>query len=111
MPFPFLLDDQEGSLMLSVMCDDRRGGQGDVQADTEGCGRQGRGTADAWPAGRSATLWTPQVPAHALPDSRGRQGDGLYPPPTGCFGGGHSGFLVEQSLIQEKFEQQKDKRR
>ena len=24
MPFPFLLDDQEGSLMLSVMCDDRR---------------------------------------------------------------------------------------
>ena len=55
MPFPFLLDDQEGSLMLSVMCDDRRGGQGDMQADAAGWGGQGRGTADTWPAGRSAT--------------------------------------------------------
>lgn len=58
-----------------------------MQADAGGWGGQGRGTADAWPAGRSATSWTPQVPAHALPDSLGGQGDGLHPPPTGCFGG------------------------
>ena len=56
MPFPFLLDDQEGSLMLSVMCDDRRGGQGDMQADAAGWGGQ-----DAGPCA-SSSLKSPPGP-------------------------------------------------
>lgn len=80
-----------------------------MQTDTGERGGQSRVTVRPGPPGAPATSGPPQVPAHALPHSSEGQGDGLHPPPTGCFEGGHSGFLVEQSLIQEKFEQEKDK--